>query len=420
MASQQKSWSFNQPVLLRKRRQASSLLVWSGVAATAGGVLWMVLAPLQESIAVQGKLQPLGQVRAILAPAPGVVERVLVRDGMVVQAGQLLVQMDLRQARQQLAASRSVLERLENENRIYRAALGEQPAAGLTLNQRRALDKQRELLRERRLASAQELRRASTRVASLERSLKASDEIARRYRSLVGSGALSAVALIDVQERADQQRSDLLEAQAELKRVLAVSKAGEASGELDLRNRFEANLRQIAQLRQQVDDAQRVISLSELRAPVAGVTFDVAVTPGSVLADSAKPLLKVVPQQQLQARVYLPNSAIGFVQPGQRALVSLDSFPAADYGRIGAKVVSVGSDALPPDQQREVLGTEVRGLYFPATLQLDRQTLPAGTRSIPLTAGMSLTADLQLRERRFISLFTAFFDDKLKSLERMR
>lgn len=420
MASQQKSWSFNQPVLLRKRRQASSLLVWSGVAATAGGLLWMVLAPLQESIAVQGKLQPLGQVRPILAPAPGVVERVLVRDGMVVQAGQLLVQMDLRQARQQLAASRSVLERLENENRIYRAALGEQPAAGLTLNQRRALDKQRELLRERRLASAQELRRASTRVASLERSLKASDEIARRYRSLVGSGALSAVALIDVQERADQQRSDLLEAQAELKRVLAVSKAGEASGELDLRNRIEANLRQIAQLRQQVDDAQRVISLSELRAPVAGVTFDVAVTPGSVLADSAKPLLKVVPQQQLQARVYLPNSAIGFVQPGQRALVSLDSFPAADYGRIGAKVVSVGSDALPPDQQREVLGTEVRGLYFPATLQLDRQTLPAGTRSIPLTAGMSLTADLQLRERRFISLFTAFFDDKLKSLERMR
>ena len=109
MASQQKSWSFNQPVLLRKRRQASSLLVWSGVAATAGGLLWMVLAPLQESIAVQGKLQPLGQVRAILAPAPGVVERVLVRDSMVVQPGQLLVQMDLRQARQQLAASRSVL-----------------------------------------------------------------------------------------------------------------------------------------------------------------------------------------------------------------------------------------------------------------------------------------------------------------------
>ena len=420
MAEQQRSWSFNQPVLLRKRRQASSLLVWSGVAATAGGVLWMVVAPLQETIAVQGKLQPIGQVRVIRAPAPGVVEQVLVRDGAEVTPGQLLVQMDLRQARQQLDSGRSVLERLQNENRIYQAALGEEPAAGLTANQRLALQKQRELLIGRREASAQELLRARTRVASLERSLKASDEIARRYRSLVGSGALSAVALIDVQERADQQRSDLLEAQAELKRVEAMGNAGEASGELELRNRIEANLRQIAALQQQVSDAKRLISLSQLRAPVAGVAFDVAVTPGAVLADSAQPLLKVVPQQQLQARVYLPNAAIGFVQPGQKALVSLDSFPAADYGRIGAKVVAVGSDALPPEQQREVLGTEVRGLYFPATLQLDRQSLQAGRRSIPLTAGMSLTADLQLRERRFISLFTAFFEDKLKSLERMR
>lgn len=416
----QKAWSFNQPVLLRKRRQASSLLVWTGVAATAAGFLWMVLAPLQETIAVQGKLQPMGQVREIRAPAPGVVEQVLVRDGAQVQSGQLLVQLDLRQAREQLQAGQSVLERLENENRIYRAALGEQPAAGLTPNQRLALQKQQELLREKRNAAAQELRRARTRVASLERSLKASEEIARRYRSLVGSGAMSAVSLIDVQERADQQRSDLQEAQAERRRIEAMAKAGEASGELELRNRIEANLRQIAALRQQVADAQRLITLSQLRAPVAGVAFDVGVTPGAVVADSAKPLLKVVPQQQLQARVYLPNTAVGFVQPGQRALISLDSFPSADYGRIGAKVVAVGSDALPPDQQREVLGTEVRGLYFPATLQLERQSLPAGRRAIPLTAGMSLTADLQLRERRFISLFTAFFDDKLKSLERMR
>ena len=311
--SEQKAWSFNQPVLLRKRRQASSLLVWTGVAATAGGVLWMLVAPLQETIAVQGKLQPMGQVREIRAPAPGVVEHVLVRDGTEVQPGQLLVQLDLRQAREQLQAGQSVLERLENENQIYRAALGEQPAAGLTPNQRLALQKQQELLRERRAASAQELRRARTRVVSLERSLRASEEIARRYRSLVGSGAMSAVSLIDVQERADQQRSDLLEAQAERRRLEAMAKAGEASGELELRNRIEANLRQIAALRQQVADAQRLISLSQLRAPVAGVAFDVGVTPGAVVADSARPLLKVVPQQQLQARVYLPNSAVGFV-----------------------------------------------------------------------------------------------------------
>ena len=419
--SDRPSWTFNQPVLLRKGRRASSVLVWSGVAATAAGAVWMVLAPLQESIAVQGKLQPLGQVRAIEAPASGVVERVLVRDGTAVQQGDLLVQLDLRQARQQLAANRSVLERLENENRVHRAALGEQPAAGLTANQRLQLDNQRQVIRQRRQASAQELRQARSRVLGLERSLRASQEIERRYRSLVGSGAMSAVALIEVSDRAAQQRSELDGARAELKRVEAMVQATDAAGSLELRNRIEANLRQIAQLRQQIADSERLIGLSQLRAPLAGVVFDLAVTPGSVVvADGNKPLLKVVPQQQLQARVYVPNSAIGFIKPGQKALISLDAFPAADYGRITARVKAVGSDALPPDQQRQVLGTDVQGLYFPATLQLERQSLPAGRKAIPLTAGMSLTADLQLRERRFISLFTAFFDDKLRALERMR
>lgn len=407
-------------MLLQKRRYASSLLVWTGVAATAGGGLWMVLAPLQETIAVQGKLQPLGTVREIRAPSPGVVDQVLVRDGQLVQQGQILIQLDTRQARQQLQANESVLMRLENENRIYRASLGEQPASGLSSNQLLALQKQQELLREKKLASAQELKRTRTRVASLERSLRVSEEIARRYRSLVGSGALSAVALIDVQERADQQRSDLREAQSELARIQAMTRATFASSELEQRNRIEANLRQIASLRQQVQESKRLLSISQLRAPVAGVVFDLAVTPGAVVADSVKTLLKVVPQQALQARVYLPNSAVGFVHPGQKALISLDSFPAADYGRIGAKVLEVGSDALLPEQQREVLGKDGEGLYFPAILQLDRQSLKAGRRSVPLAAGMSLTADLQVRERRFINLFTAFFDDKLKSLERMR
>lgn len=413
-------WSFNQPVLLRKGRRASSALVWTCVGATAAGGLWMLLAPLNESIAVPGKLQPVGQVRDVQVPAPGVVDRVLVREGARVQAGDLLVVLDFRQARQQLATNRSVLERLQNENRVHRAALGEIEAVGLTANQRQQLAQQRRLIQQRRLAASQELQQARTAVQRLERSLKASEEIEQRYRSLVGSGAMSAVALLEVSDRASQQRSELQAARAELRRVQALSGAGEASGELDLRTRVEGNLRQIAQLQEQIGAAERLIALAQLKAPVAGVVFDLSVTPGAVVSDISRPVLKVVPQHTLQARVYVPNSAIGFVTPGQKAMLSLDAFPASDYGRLQARVKAVGSDALPPEQQQEVLGTSSKGLFFPATLELERQSLVAGRKAIPLTAGMSLTADLQLRQRRFISVFTAFFDDKLRALERMR
>jgi HlyD family secretion protein len=102
------------------------------------------------------------------------------------------------------------------------------------------------------------------------------------------------------------------------------------------------------------------------------------------------------------------------------AKISLDTFPSNDYGRLPAVVRGVGSDALTPEEMRKALGAEATGLFYPVVLQLERQTLRAGKRQIPLKAGMTLTADLQLRQRPFISVLTSFFEDKLRSLERLR
>ena len=80
----------------------------------------------------------------------------------------------------------------------------------------------------------------------------------------------------------------------------------------------------------------------------------------------------------------------------------------------------IGSDALTPDEQQRVLGTSAEGLYFPAVLQLERQTLKAGQRDVPLQSGMSLSADVFLRQRRFISTITGALEKRWRSLERMR
>jgi HlyD family secretion protein len=69
---------------------------------------------------------------------------------------------------------------------------------------------------------------------------------------------------------------------------------------------------------------------------------------------------------------------------------------------------------------RSSLGAEANGLFYPVTLQLQNQHLQARTRVVPLKAGMTLTADIRLRERPFISVLTSFFEDKLRSLERLR
>ena len=80
----------------------------------------------------------------------------------------------------------------------------------------------------------------------------------------------------------------------------------------------------------------------------------------------------------------------------------------------------IGSDALTQEEQAKVLGNQVSGLYFPALLTLSRQDLPVGKVRLSLQAGMALTADILVRERKFIQIFTGFFEDKQRSLERLR
>ena len=66
--------------------------------------------------------------------------------------------------------------------------------------------------------------------------------------------------------------------------------------------------------------------------------------------------MKIVPFDKLMARVEIPSSDIGFVKVGQKA-ESIDSFPATDFGVLEGTVETIGSDALPPDQQKGRMNT---------------------------------------------------------------
>ena len=136
--------------------------------------------------------------------------------------------------------------------------------------------------------------------------------------------------------------------------------------------------------------------------------------PQSAQAAQSDPLLKIVPDDYLVAEVNITNQDIGFVRQGMKADVRIDSFPYSEFGDIKGKVSWIGSDALKPD--------EVEKYYrFPAKIALDSQVLKAGDREIALQSGMSVTANIKVRENRTVlSLFWETFTGKFESLEQVR
>ena len=422
MAEQPDDWSFNQPVLLNKTRRNSSVLVWTLVGSTVFATGWAFLAPLPETVAVQGKLQPSTPAQTVVAAVPGVVSDVLVGEGDRVSHGDVLVRFDPREAEARLEAATSQRNGLHDLLSVERAVLGELPVHELTASQRQLYNQQ--LAEQDGQADAERaaLERSDVRLVGLERSLAASTTIAERYDQLLEAGAASELQALVAQEKVDSLRSDRDAERQENQRLKALQTSGRSGRQVRLRQAIETKAQRIATLNREIREAELLLANNVITAPIEGRVFDLSVRPSDVIqrGNSTQPLMRIVPEGGLQAKIFIPNTAIGFIHNGQRADIALTSFNASEYGYLRSEVLQVGSDALTPQEQREVLGIDAQGLHFPAVLSLSNQTLDVGERSIALQAGMSLTANLHLRNRRFISAITDVFDNKRRSLEQLR
>ena len=144
--------------------------------------------------------------------------------------------------------------------------------------------------------------------------------------------------------------------------------------------------------RQEHIKATQVASLQVLTAPVSGEVQELAVhTIGGVI-EPGKPLLVIVPgEQTLEVEALVPNKDIGFIREGQSVAVKIDSFPFTRYGLIEGIVISVSDDAI----QHERLG-----LVYTARVQLERTSMEIDGRTIQLSAGMGVSAEVKTGRRR--------------------
>ncbi len=216
--------------------------------------------------------------------------------------------------------------------------------------------------------------------------LKIDNEILEKYDLLVSDGAVS--------------KLQYLQQMGQVQQV----KAQKAS--------IRGNL---AQLTSRLTDAKINLKYKSLRSPVNGVVFDLKPTSKGFVAQTSEPVMKIVPYDELEADIEIPSNKIGFVRIGMPAEISIDSFPASDFGVLKGNVLKIGSDALAPNQ------IELRPEYrFPAVIKLDSQTLKLtnGTQ-LPLQVGMSLTANIKLRNVTYLQLLLSKFKNKTNSLKEL-
>lgn len=348
----------------------------------------LVLGSYTKKERVQGVLQPESGVAAIVPPEAGIVKRVLVKEGQAVQAGDVLAELG-NERFSDAGNTQALLEtNLEGQRTQVLSQADNQAqaqAAALASLDQRISQGQRD-----QLTLGEEMRLQEQQIASAKKLLD-------QFRPLLDDKIIS-----DLQF--EQQRQILLDQTARLQTLKRQKSASEAelAQARDERQRLSAQHkveratldRDLLSL-QQEKLQRRSSRVTLLKAPFAGVVSGLLATPGqSVSAGSV--LASVVPANtQLQAVLYVPSTAMGFIKAGQRVRVSYDAFPYQRFGQYGGTVSSVSQTDVPV----QTSGADRRAVFL-VRVALDTALVKAYGTEIALRPGHTLTADIEIDRRR--------------------
>jgi hemolysin D len=391
---------------------------WVLCTLFALAVLWACIGQVDIVAVAPGRIVISERSKTIQPLETSVVRRVLVRDGDLVQAGQTLVELDATTATADEASVREQIKATTSEALRAKAMLTALSTGGglklPALNSTTDAATRDQLRAEwgdiaARLAKldAEAARRdaevatAQAAVAKIEALLPIVRQREADLASLTGEGFINKHAAQDkARERLElerdlaTQRARLSEAQAGLQESRQARAAYVAETRRALSDRqAKASLDQ-EQLAQQKSKTEQRSRLTRITSPVAGTVQQVAVHTDGGVVTPAQVLMIVVPKEaEVTAEVTLDNKDIGFVQPGQKAEVKLETFSFTKYGTVAATVTRFTADAVVDEK---------RGAVFPATLQLASSQMDVEGKSVGLSPGMNLTAEIKTGRRRII------------------
>ncbi len=210
-------------------------------------------------------------------------------------------------------------------------------------------------------------------VKNLEESLKISKNVLDIYDTLIEEGAISKVDYLD--KKIDLQNIKL----------------------------------KINQTNSKIEEIKAMDERTSLSSPVDGVVFNLIPSSKGYAVSEGEVLLKVVPDGELEAKVFLTNKDVGFLKPNMKAEIRIDAFPFTQFGSIKGNLKLIGEEVLPADQQN----SQSR---FPAIVSLDKQYLNLNKKKYEIKSGQSVNVNFIVRKKRLITLLTDTIDKAFDAL----
>lgn len=395
----------------RKPHWAASAMVFAAAGFVLVFGLWASIAEIDQVVSGGGRVIPSGQIRVVQNLEGGIVREILVRDGDVVEEGQVLLRLDPTQAQASFRGDRAeYLGLIASRARLQAQAQGGQPdfppevareaphlitsEQALLRGRRAELDSSVDILERQVQQRREELRELESRARSLADTVSLVEQELAITEPNVAAGITSRVELLRLQREATEARGELRET------GIAVTRARSAISEaqrrvVERRETFAAEaLTELSAIEIQLSSRQEgLVALEdrvtrrEVRAPVAGVVNALAVNTIGEVVQPGQKLAEVVPAAEtllIEARIRPED--IAFLYGGQSASVKITAYDFAIYGDLEGEVESIGADAVTP---------ETGDSYYRVRVRTSDSFFDDNARALPILPGMTAVVDIR-------------------------
>lgn len=414
-----KMYGLSRDFHLRNKTMSALPATLAGIGILAlfvgGVVIWMIYVPLNAVVTAPAEVVFKGKRQTVQHLEGGIVEKILVRDGDVVQAGQALIILEDKQIRpivkmveDQNVAERAQMSRLEAESRSSNYLGGDAKGTG-----NKFMQTENRLFKARKEAQQNQIELTQIQISQIRESIRGLQErlILKKQeidsirtqlnanQTLLKDGYVSKSVVLDLQRTLAANTGELESintAIANEKQRIAECEQRIITAKSDWVQGAVTELKQSALRR--IDQEERIRPLRDIlerqviRSPVTGkvVAMKVATVGGTIMPRET--LMEIAPSGEaliLEAKIDMKD--ISEIKVGQGANVTIASFDARKTLPFRARVTYISDDRIAPISSQ---GQP----YYAAHLEFEPESLKSHNTD-KLIPGMSANVSIAIAPR---------------------
>jgi membrane fusion protein, adhesin transport system len=375
-------------------------------------LVWAHFAKLDEVTRGDARVVPSSKIQVVQNLEGGIVAELGVRDGQIVQKGDVLLRIantsaesQYRDSRMQYLTLEAMIARLKAEiadktPEFPQEVLNEASSVGHS--ERALYDSQLDqfksniaVLSDQLAQKQQEIAGLQSKQQTLARSLDLAKQEHDMTAPLVASGAASKLELVKLERELSDLQGQIADVkisitQAEAARNEAQKRIQEktATFHSDAQAELNKHTAELAALSQQIFAQHDRVTRTEVRSPVRGTIKDVKVTTIGEVIKPGQDLVEIVPlEDTLLVEAKVRPADVAFLHPGQPAMVKITAYDFSIYGGLKARVEDISADTIKDDAPNG-------GTFFRVTLRTEKNSLGTGDKALPIIPGMTASAEI--------------------------